>query len=707
MLSGWVQTEQTPVEEAGRPQLRRSLTKDSKNREVAELTKDIVESHSNAHWLVDSKCFKIPVSCVVVANILQIGLSVDLRGGSWDDIWQITEYVFAGCFGLEMSIKILFLRRRYFMDGWNLLDFALAWLAIADALMMAIGADGGAANHITILRGLRLSRILRTVRLFKIFKELVILMEVVLKSLRTLAWLLVLVTLLLYMNAIICVELIGSEKTLYPAYSEESEMMESMYEEFNNFLYFGTIFRSMYSLFNLITLSEWSTITRPVSEAQPLLIILMITFTMVTSYGIMNVLIGIMVEHALKANKSFDQTKEAEYKEYQLKLINTVASILTQSDTDGDGCVTLEELETAIETNGTLATLLNKLDLPEGCTMKELFVLIDDDGDAHVQRQEFVTAMHRMIYCSEFQRLCMMQISLNTVKHLLRHLSEEIETLKENGRTGNSNGGRGNDGPVNESSEDNSKAAGEAFPATSGLHNLHAELREVRTEIGRRFADLEARLVQPPDRQFAAPPQPPTGGYGVNEPPTPHGCPPAFRCEDRDAFRHACHKARSLTEELPGMMPSRQQDHSTDEFVRAQQLHGSKQRPSVMSIVSKLEAEVGELQRSTEAEMSMRKHALECQAAMRTCCSELARACLAQEDATAKEVTEQKELPTSCVVSQARASLASERSEAFHVGTAAADNSESRTKRRDRQANCQNWFGITTDEALCTSGDMQ
>merc|ERR1712125_131213 len=148
------------------------------------------------------------------------------------------------------------------------------------------------------------------------FRELVILIDAIFQSLKTLCWVLLLLVLLLYIYAIACVELIGTNKD-YSAFDRDSSALASVADDFNNYQYFGTVIRAMNTLFGLITLSEWSLISRPVSEQQPLAMILLVLFTMSTTYGVMNVVIGAMVEHALDAAQEFRRLEVTHEKDEQ------------------------------------------------------------------------------------------------------------------------------------------------------------------------------------------------------------------------------------------------------------------------------------------------------------------------------------------------------------------------------------------------------
>jgi voltage-gated sodium channel len=61
--------------------------------------------------------------------------------------------------------------------------------------------------------------------------------------------------------------------------------------------YFGTIGESAYSLFQIMTLESWSQgIVRPVLEVHPLAWLFFIPFILMTSFAVLNLFIGIIVD---------------------------------------------------------------------------------------------------------------------------------------------------------------------------------------------------------------------------------------------------------------------------------------------------------------------------------------------------------------------------------------------------------------------------
>jgi voltage-gated sodium channel len=76
--------------------------------------------------------------------------------------------------------------------------------------------------------------------------------------------------------------------------------------------WFGSVSRSMYSLFQIMTLESWSMgIVRPVMTVYPYSWIFFVIFILITSFAVMNLFIGIIVD-AMQQQSYEEQHVEAE-----------------------------------------------------------------------------------------------------------------------------------------------------------------------------------------------------------------------------------------------------------------------------------------------------------------------------------------------------------------------------------------------------------
>ena len=87
--------------------------------------------------------------------------------------------------------------------------------------------------------------------------------------------------------------------------------------------WFGTLGRSMYSLFQIMTLESWSMgIVRPVMEVYPMAWAFFVPFIVITAFSVLNLFIGLLVNTMQSA---VEDDTEAEFEKLQL---------LVRSETD-------------------------------------------------------------------------------------------------------------------------------------------------------------------------------------------------------------------------------------------------------------------------------------------------------------------------------------------------------------------------------------
>merc|ERR1719440_932547 len=74
---------------------------------------------------------------------------------------------------------------------------------------------------------------------------------------------------------------------------------------------FGKVYRSMYSFFELMTLEGWELVARPLVEKNPVCFLLIGSYILIFTYGLLNMVVATVVE------KTLEQTQKM--KEYETK----------------------------------------------------------------------------------------------------------------------------------------------------------------------------------------------------------------------------------------------------------------------------------------------------------------------------------------------------------------------------------------------------
>ena len=211
--------------------------------------------------IVYSKYVQYFVTACIVLNSLQLGLDTfawwTSRVSKFSDL---TDNVFIWIFAAEVFLKLLSDKHRFFLSGWNIFDFLVVLISFV---------PGNGAFSI-----LRAFRIFRTFRLLNKFRRLRLITESLIGSIPSIGWICFLLSIWFYICSVITTNLFRDR---FPDW-------------------FGSIPRSMYSLFQIMTLESWSMgIVRPVMREYPYAWLVFIPFIIFATYTVMNLFIGILV----------------------------------------------------------------------------------------------------------------------------------------------------------------------------------------------------------------------------------------------------------------------------------------------------------------------------------------------------------------------------------------------------------------------------
>lgn len=212
--------------------------------------------------LVESSRFQNFIIFIIVLNgiILGVQTSRDLSDGTIA-LLNMADKLCLGIFIVEILMKLSVYRFSFFKDGWNVFDLSIVLVAL-------IPSSGG----LSILRAFRILRVLRLITAVDSFRRVVTGMLIAIPGVGSVAGLLLLV---FYISGVLSTMLFGED---FPQW-------------------FGTLGKSMYSLFQVMTLESWSMgIVRPVMEVQPYAWVFFIPFIMVTTFTVLNLFIGIVVD---------------------------------------------------------------------------------------------------------------------------------------------------------------------------------------------------------------------------------------------------------------------------------------------------------------------------------------------------------------------------------------------------------------------------
>jgi len=248
---------------------------------------------------VEEKKFKNFILGVIIFNSVQLGLMTinDLN----TTFYNILKYIDMAClviYIIEMILKLIAYNIvGYFKSLWNCFDFII--------IIFSVLSEFTIISSLNIMRSFRIFRSLRSLRGFKLISSvssLQVIISAIGKALPGVAWTTGLLLLVFYLFSIIAVTEFGKE---FPDW-------------------FGSIPKTMYTLFQVMTLESWSMgISRPVMKEFSFAWLFFVPFIIITSFMAMNIVVGIVVNSVSDVDKSDkdEEKDDIEALKSELKII--------------------------------------------------------------------------------------------------------------------------------------------------------------------------------------------------------------------------------------------------------------------------------------------------------------------------------------------------------------------------------------------------
>ena len=211
---------------------------------------------------VESRPIQNFIIILIVINAITLGMETSpVMVDRFGTILLIVDKLVLFVFVIEIGAKLYAYGGRFFRDAWNVFDFVI----VAIALIPTSGP----------LSVLRVLRILRVLRLISVFPQMRVVVEALLKAIPGIASIAGLMMILFYVFSVMATVLFG---TAYPEW-------------------FGNIGRSMYTLFQIMTLESWSMgIVRPIMASYPYAWAFFVPFILIATFTMLNLFIAIIVD---------------------------------------------------------------------------------------------------------------------------------------------------------------------------------------------------------------------------------------------------------------------------------------------------------------------------------------------------------------------------------------------------------------------------
>ena len=249
---------------------------------------------------LETSAFRDFILVVILLNAVVLGLetspSVMARAGA---VISALDTLFLAIFVVEILAKLYVHRFAFFRGGWNVFDFSIVAISLVPEV-----------QGLSVLRAMRILRLLRVISVAPSMRRVV---EGLINALPGMGAVFLLMAMLFYIGAVMATKLFGD------AFPE----------------WFGTLGRSGYTLFQVMTLESWSMgIVRPVMDVYPLSWLFFIPFILITTFGVVNLVVGLIVNSIQNAHNVEENERTEAHRDKMLERLETIEALLKAQSAD-------------------------------------------------------------------------------------------------------------------------------------------------------------------------------------------------------------------------------------------------------------------------------------------------------------------------------------------------------------------------------------
>ncbi len=255
--------------------------------------KNMTPTREKVFDLVEADWFKNSIMAVIIFNAVTLGMSTsgyltERIGGLLSVLDNIVLTIFVG----ELLLKFFAYRWQFFRSAWNIFDLAVVGLGLLPS-----------QEGLSALRGLR---VIRAMRLLSVVPQMRAVVQALLDALPGMGAVIVMISIVFYVFGVMATLMYGAS---FPEW-------------------FGTLGRSLYSLFQIMTLESWSMgIVRPVMIEYPSAWAFFVPFIVITAFSVLNLFIGLLVNTMQGA---VEEETEAEFENLR-KLVRDETDVVDRN----------------------------------------------------------------------------------------------------------------------------------------------------------------------------------------------------------------------------------------------------------------------------------------------------------------------------------------------------------------------------------------
>ncbi len=231
-------------------------------------------------WL-EQPAVQYAIISVILFNAVILGLETsDPVMAQAGGLIRMLDALCLTIFVVELSAKLFAYGRDFPRSGWRIFDIVIVGLSLIPG-----------SQTVSVLRALRILRVLRVISVAPRLRRVV---EGFVSALPGMASVFLLMAIIFYIAAVMATKLFGDA---FPDW-------------------FGTLGRSAFSLFQVMTLESWAMgIVRPVMERYEFAWMFFVPFILVTTFAVVNLVVGLIVNSMQDAHHAEDEQATVNYRD--------------------------------------------------------------------------------------------------------------------------------------------------------------------------------------------------------------------------------------------------------------------------------------------------------------------------------------------------------------------------------------------------------
>mmetsp|Transcript_67684 Transcript_67684/g.195998 ORF Transcript_67684/g.195998 Transcript_67684/m.195998 type:complete len:510 (-) Transcript_67684:68-1597(-) len=363
-------------------------------------TEEEEEEDNCALALIKNTTFTFIVASAILLNVVSMTFQVDYpaglgpgcsdpAGGFCLAIWHMLDNIFLAFFTVELVLRLWahgckgFFLNSSEEQGWNIFDFFVVGACWLIALFESFSFTGG--KFVKLLRSARMLRIMRVLRIFRLpcLKKLQIIIAGLVHSFSVVSWIAAMLGGVMFTCAIVCTDLVGHNADDWGDDAEEIR------------LFFGSMWNSTVTLFNFLTLADWSYVTRLVSRQEWAMMYFFLAYVIFAAMVILSLLTGVLADHMNTVRENEEREEEAENQKANAQAVKA-QMLAFQKATEGAHLLSREQFRSVLDNAPMRERLSSQGVNLGGFDPDDLFECFDSKTSGLISWSEFHEGMEEL-----------------------------------------------------------------------------------------------------------------------------------------------------------------------------------------------------------------------------------------------------------------------------------------------------------------------